>query len=116
MSNGSPTPVQSKYTYDPKTNTFQLVRFTTPACNNDFPNDPVMYEKLAQAWSQNVNGFTQQAIAGDPWNSLYNSQQTAYYNPLATPIPAGAGAVDVPWIAFPNRLIQYLGQQQTPPD
>jgi hypothetical protein len=112
----SSTPVQPKYTYDPNTKTFQLVRFTTPACNNDFPNDPATYQKLAQAWSQNVNGFTQQAIAGDPWNSLYNSQQTAYYNPLVTPIPANSGAVDVAWIAFPNRLIQYLGQQQTPPD
>jgi hypothetical protein len=117
MSNGpASTPVQPQYTFDPKTNSFKLVHFTTPACNNDFPNDPAMYQKLAQAWSQNVNGFTQQAIIGSPWNSLYNSQQTAYYNPLVTPIPAGSGAVDVAWIAFPNRLIQYLGQQQTPPD
>lgn len=115
MSNGSDVPVPSKYTYDPDTKTYQLVRFTTPACNNDFPDDPAAYEQLAQLWSQNVDGFEQQAITGDPWNMLNQSQQTAYYNPLATPIPAGSGAVDVAWIAFPNRLVQYLGQYQQPP-
>lgn len=114
MSNGSGGPVKSQYNYDPNTKTYQLVRFTTPACNDDFPDDPAAYEQLAQLWSQNVDGFTQQAITGNPWNSLYQSQQTAYYNPLATPIPAGAGAVDVAWIAFPNRLTQYLGKNQQP--
>lgn len=116
MVNGSGDPVKSQYTYDPSTNSYQLVRFTTPACNNDFPDDPGSYEQLAQAWSQNVNGFTQQAITGDPWNMMYMAQQTGYYNPLVTPIPAGSGAVDVAWIAFPNRLIQYLGQNQQPPN
>ena len=111
----SGTPVKSQYTYNASTKTFQLVRFTTPAFNNDFPQDPAMYEKLANAWSQNVNGFTQQAITGSPWNSLYNSNQNNYYNPLVTPIPAASpGPVDIAWIAFPNRLIQYLGQNQVP--
>lgn len=114
MSNGSGGPVKSQYNYDPNTKTYQLVRFTTPACNDDFPDDPAAYEQLAQLWSQNVDGFTQQAITGNPWNSLYQAQQTAYYDPLSTPIPAGAGAVDVAWIAFPNRLTQYLGQNQQP--
>ena len=114
MSNGSGGPVKSQYKYDPNTKTYQLVRFTTPACNDDFPDDPAAYEQLAQLWSQNVDGFTQQAITGNPWSSLYQSQQTAYYDPLSTPIPAGSGAVDVAWIAFPNRLTQYLGKNQQP--
>lgn len=114
MSNGNP--VKPRYNYNPTTQTYQLVRFTTPACNDDFPDDPASYEKLSAAWSQNVDGFTQQAITGDPWNSLYNSAQTGYYNPLKTPIPGGSGAVDVAWIAFPNRLIQYAGQNQVPPN
>lgn len=110
------TPVKPQYTYNPTTKTFQLVRFTTPACNNDFPDDPAMYDQLANAWSQNVDGFTQQAITGNPWNSLYSSQQTGYYDPINTPIAEGSFAVDVAWIAFPNRLIQYLGQNQIPPN
>lgn len=117
MSNvpGNPTPVQPKYTYDPDKKQYQLQRFTTPAFNNDFPDDPAMYEQLAALWSQNVDGFTRQAITGDPWNGLFQAQQTGYYNPLVTPIPESSpGPVDVAWIAFPNRLIQYLGQQQTP--
>jgi hypothetical protein len=112
MSNGNPVKPQ----YKPDGTNFKLQRFTTPACNNDFPDDPAMYEKLAAAWSQNVEGFTQQAITGDPWNSLYNSAQTGYYDPLQTAIPSGSGAVDVAWIAFPNRLIQYAGQNQIPPN
>jgi len=116
MPSGSGTPVTPKYTYDPKSKSYRLVRFTTPACNNDFPDNQQAYEQLAQLWSQNVDGFTDQAITGDPWNSLYQAAQTAYYNPLATNIPAGSFAVDVAWIAFPNRLIQYLGQNQVPPN
>src|SRR5229473_3339526 len=102
MSNdpGTPTPVQPKYIYDPDKKQYQLQRFTTPAFNNDFPDDPAMYEQLAA-----------------PWNGLFQAQQTGYYNPLVTPIPESSpGPVDVAWIAFPNRLIQYLGQQQTPPN
>lgn len=114
MSNNAATPVQPQYTYNATTKMFQLVHFTTPGCNNDFPNNPTAYAKLVQAWSQNVNGFTNQAITGNPWNALNSAQQTGYYNPLNTPIPAGAGAVDVAWIAFPNRLVQYLGQNQSP--
>jgi len=116
MTNDSQTPVLPEYIFDASTNTYQLVRFTTPGCNNDFPNDPVAYEQLAVAWSQNVNGFTNQAITGNPWNSLYSSAQTAYYNPLFTPIPSNSFAVDVAWVAFPNRLVQYLGQDQVPPN
>lgn len=116
MSSGSQTPVTPKYVYDASSKTYRLQRFTTPACNNDFPDDPQKYDRLAQLWSQNVDGFTNQAITGNPWNSLYAAAQTGYYNPLNTSIPAGAFAVDVAWIAFPNRLVQYIGQNQVPPN
>src|SRR4051794_6977475 len=116
MPTPSGTPVQPVYAFDPSTGTYQLQRFTTPACNNDFPDDPDKYDQLANLWSQNVDGFTQQAICGDPWNSLYVSDQTGYYNPLVTPIPKGAAAVDVAWIAFPGRMIQYLSENQQPPN
>ncbi len=118
MANGSAStkPVQPQYSYDPNTSSYQLTRFTTPACIDDFPDDPAKYQRLAALWSQNVDGFTQQAICGDPWNSQYQANQTGYYNPLRTPIPKGSIAVDVAWIAFPNRLTQYLGQSQQPPN
>jgi hypothetical protein len=109
-------PITPDYVFNEATNTYQLVRFTLPACNNDFPDNPAAYEQLAAAWSQNVNGFTNQAITGNPWNMLYAAAQTAYYNPLTTPIPKDSAAVDVAWIAFPNRLVQYLGQNQVPPN
>lgn len=116
MRDNAATPIKPDYVFDEKTNSYQLLRFTLPACNNDFPDNPTLYEQLAAAWSQNVDGFTNQAITGDPWNMQYASAQTAYYNPLATPIPKGSAAVDVAWIAFPNRLVQYLGQNQVPPN
>lgn len=110
------TPVKPRNNYDPATKTFQLLRFTTPAFNDDFPEDPAMYEKLADAWSQNVEGFEQQAITGSPWNTIGASQQTGWYDPMRTPIPAGSATVDVAWICFPNRLVQYLSQNQVPPN
>ena len=60
--------------------------------------------------------FTQQAITGDPWNNLNSPIQSSYYDPTRTNIPAGTGSVAVTWIAFPNRLNEYLGQNQTPPN
>ena len=87
----------------------KLHRFSTPARQVDFPNDPSSQEAIDALWSTNVNGFTQQAIAGNPWNSTYASDQTSYYNPLDTDIPDGTGSALVSWGAFPNRLLQYLG-------
>jgi hypothetical protein len=115
MSNNPGQPINPLYE-TLSNGSLQLQRFTLPGCNNDFADDPVKYEKLANAWSQNVDGFTNQAIFGNPWTSTFTAAQTGYYNPLATPIPAKSGAVDVAWIAFPNRLVQYLGQEQTPPN
>lgn len=95
---------------------YQLKAFSTPAKINDFPDDPAKFEQLSQIWSTNVDGFTQQAITGNPWNQEYSSEQTAYYDPLQTPIPMGSAALDVAWIAFPNRLAQYIGQNASPPN
>ena len=103
MSNvpGNPTPVQPKYTYDPDKKQYQLQRFTTPAFNNDFPDDPAMYEQLAALWSQNVDGFTRQAITGDPWNGLFQAQQTGYYNPSSPPSPRARPALST-WPGSPS--------------
>ena len=94
----------------------ELSAFSTPAMQVDFPNDANLQGKLDAAWSTNVESFTQQAICGNPWTAQYASQQTSYYNPLETDIPGGTAAVLVSWVAFPNRLRQYLGQGATPPN
>jgi hypothetical protein len=89
--------------------------FGTPAFIVDFPQDAEKQQQLDALWSRRVDGFTQQAILGDPWNSGNQANQTSYYNPLGMDIPSSAAvAAAVTWTAFPNRLIQYLGAGQTP--
>ena len=56
------TPVTPNYVFDPASNSYRLQAFTTPGCNNDFPDDPAAYARLAALWSQNVDGFTQQEV------------------------------------------------------
>jgi hypothetical protein len=108
-------PLQSRYKTMPD-GSYLLQRFTLPGCNNDFADDPAKYEALAAAWSRNVDGFTRQAIFGNPWTATNAAAQTGYYHPLVTPVRPGAIAVDVAWVAFPNRLVQYLGKDQDPPN
>jgi hypothetical protein len=86
-----------------------LSRFDPPAKLNDFQNDPGKAEEFATLWNINVNGWTQQAIMGNPWNATNTSNQTFYFNPLVTDIPAGVQQARVTWIAFPNRINFYLG-------
>jgi hypothetical protein len=92
-----------------------LSAFGTPARQQDFPSGSAEQQQLDAWWSTRVEGFTQQAIVGNPWTSQYQSDQTCYYDPLVTDIPTGTAAVLVSWVAFPNRLNQYLGQAQSPP-
>jgi hypothetical protein len=93
-----------------------LNSFSTPANIQDLQSEPTLQEQLNQLWDTNVNGFTQQAIIGDPWNSIGNSNQNYYYNALVTDIPDGTSDSPVTWLAFPNRISQYLGQNQSPPN
>jgi hypothetical protein len=93
-----------------------LAAFGTPAFQVDFPDDPAQQQQMNAAWSQRVDGFTQQGIVGNPWSDTNAANQTAYYNPLQTDIPAGTDAASVVWSAFPGRMLQYLGQNATPPN
>jgi hypothetical protein len=93
-----------------------LSSFSTPA----FIQEPTLTSQqqatLNGLWNTNVEGFTQQARTGDPWNNLNSPIQESYYDPTKTDIPEGTASVAVTWFAFPNRLIQYLAQGQTPPN
>jgi hypothetical protein len=91
-----------------------LSSFSTPAFIQEPALNSAQQSEVNCLWSTNVEGFTQQAITGDPWNNLNAPIQSSYYDPTKTAIPAGTESVPVTWIAFPNRLIQYLGQNQSP--
>jgi hypothetical protein len=93
-----------------------LKAFSPPADQQDLAGDPSLQSQLDQHWNTNVDGFTQQAIVGNPWSSTNASDQTAYYNPLDVDIPDGTAAVPVTWSPFPNRLSQYCGQNASPPN
>lgn len=87
-----------------------LQRFSPPAFQNlkDFQGQPPqLQEQFLELWNTNLTGWTYQAMPSAP---------SYYYNPLVTDIPAGTAAVLVDWVGFPNRLSQYLGKDQYPPD
>lgn len=85
-----------------------LSHFDLPAMQNDFPHDPAKHQQLVDLWTANLDGYTHQSITGNPWNALYTSDQTFYYNPLHTDIPSGAKPATHPWLAFPNRILFYF--------
>lgn len=86
-----------------------LKAFSTPANVKDFASNPALQARLDQIWSLNVNGWTEQAIVGNPWSSNLDSNRSFYFNPLTTPIPEGSPVKLVEWIAFPNRIQTYMG-------
>jgi hypothetical protein len=94
----------------------KLASFSTPALIQDLSSQPELQAQLNDLWNNNVQAFTQQAIFGDPWNALYASAQTSYYDPTVTDMPAGSLAAAVSWVPFPNRLMQYGAVAQTPPN
>jgi hypothetical protein len=85
-------------------------RFKTPAQQIDFEDDPKKQAALVQQWNANLDGFTQQGITGNPWNSTNASGITNYYNPMTTTIPPGTDATSIPWPAFPGRIGFYFPQ------
>ncbi len=91
-----------------------LNSFSTPAFIQEPALNSTQQAQLNSLWNTNVEGFTQQAITGDPWNNLNSPIQCSYYDPTKTDIPSGTGTTPVTWIAFPNRLNQYLGQGSFP--
>ncbi|MEY2564581.1 MAG: hypothetical protein QOH88_2774 [Verrucomicrobiota bacterium] len=100
----------------PQCDSYQKNVFDTPAFIHDFPIGSAQDMAVCAQWNTNITGFTQQAIMGDPWNLLYSSNQTSYFDTTVTKIPSSATAVIITWEAFPNRLGQYLGAQASPPN
>lgn len=98
----------------PQCDLYQKQTFATPAFIHDFPQGSAQDNALCLQWNTNIQGFTLQAITGDPWNMLYASNQTAYFDTTSTTLPGSASAVIVTWSAFPNRLGQYLGAGASP--
>jgi hypothetical protein len=98
----------------PQCDSYQKFIYMTPAFVRDFPAGSPEDVAVCAQWDTNITGFTAQAIIGNPWNTLYASNQTSYFDSKATPLPLSAAAAIVTWTAFPNRLNQYLGQQTTP--
>jgi hypothetical protein len=82
--------------------------FLTPAGIVDFPDQPDKQAALSALWSQRVSGFTDQAILGGPWQSLYSANQNFYVNPLYTDIPTSAAVANIQWAGFPRRITYYF--------
>lgn len=85
-----------------------ISRFWTPANQQDFPKDPAKQSALNAQWNTNLNGFTQQSIAGNPWNATNSSNYTLYFNPLTTDIPTSAITAPINWNPFPGRIQYYM--------
>jgi hypothetical protein len=83
-------------------------QFFTPAMINDFPNNPALQELLAEQWTTNLNGFTQQAMAGNTWNTANTPPPPNYYNPVNTS-PGSTVDKAITWLPFPGRLRTYFG-------
>ena len=92
----------------------KLSSFATPAFIQEPTLNSSQQGQLNTLWNTNVKGFTLQAITGDPWNNLNAPIQSSYYDPTQTDIPDKTPTALVTWPAFPNRLHQYLGENQNP--
>ena len=86
-------------TDDTNTKNFQ---FRTPANIQDFEDDQYKQEDLNNLWSQNLDGFTQQGMQSNQWNTTNTPSTTNYYNPIDNN-PESVIA-NVTWSAFPGRL------------
>jgi hypothetical protein len=85
--------------------------FQTPADQIDFPEDSAKQAELNAQWDLNLTGFTEQGMAGNPWNATNSAPITNYFNPKETPIPGDAAVQPVQWNVFPNRINYYCIQQ-----
>ena len=83
-----------------------LKAFSTPALIEDLPTKELQ-DQMNNAWNINATGWTEQAMNGDPFNSLFASDQSYYYNPLETDL-TGSLVEKVSWTSFPNRIIFYF--------
>ncbi|WP_206155920.1 hypothetical protein [Chitinophaga fulva] len=53
-------------------------------------------------WSNNLDGFIQQGMLNNPWNTTNTPPTTNYYNPIDNNPPSQAA--NIQWLAFPGRL------------
>lgn len=79
--------------------TFQ---FRTPADIQDFADNPPLQAAMNQLWNDNLNGFIEQGMLSNPWNSTNTPPTTNYYNPIVANPPSDTAPVT--WKAFPGRL------------
>lgn len=84
-----------------------LKRFDPPAKIRDLVGNPEKQAQLDFEWSVNANGWTEQAILGNPWTSLFADHQDYYFNPLNTDV-SDAILQQISWTAFPNRIVHYF--------
>lgn len=84
-----------------------LPRFDPPALLRDLADRPAKQARLDREWNVNANGWTEQAILGNPWTSLFAAHQVYYFNPLDTDI-RDAVQQQISWPAFPNRIVFYF--------
>ncbi len=83
-----------------------LKQFAPPANQADLSGTD--QENLALQWSGNVNRWTETAILGDPWGSLFDQNRTFYYNPLTTDAANNPISKPIAWTAFPNRILLFF--------
>lgn len=76
--------------------------FRMPAGIQDFNDHPVKQALMTVLWNNNLNGFTQQGMLNNQWNTTNTPETTNYYNPLEDN-PASTAA-NVQWSPFPGRL------------
>ncbi|WP_202182990.1 hypothetical protein [Chitinophaga solisilvae] len=85
--------------------------FRTPADIQDFANNPPKQALMNSLWSNHLNGFTQQGMLNNPWNSINTPPPTNYYNPIDNNPPSNAA--NIQWLAFPGRLeYNFPGESQ----
>jgi hypothetical protein len=77
-------------------------QFRTPGDIQDFPDNPNKQQMLNDQWSSNLNGFTQQGMQNNPWNSTNTPPTTNYYNPIDN--NPSSNTASISWSAFPGRL------------
>ncbi|MEA5260666.1 hypothetical protein VB264_22905 [Arcicella aquatica] len=77
-------------------------QFRTPADIQDFSDNPAKQEAMNQLWSANLDGFTQQGMLSNPWNTINTPSTTNYYNPVQN--NPSSDTASVQWSAFPGRL------------
>jgi hypothetical protein len=81
------------------TSTFQ---FRTPAGIQDFIENSTKQDAMNKFWSNNLDGFTQQGMLNNPWNSTNTPETTNYFNPVDNNPPSQTASIR--WSAFPGRL------------